>query len=98
MDILEYIPKGKENAISTQTLMKVFNCSMREIRLVIASARNNGAVICSFSGGGYYYPLTREELSESINTLQGKANSIYIMLHSQKKALAECEGQETLKL
>ena len=65
---------------------------------MIASARNNGAVICSSSGGGYYYPLTRAELSESINMLQGKANSIYIMLRSQKRALEECEGQEKLKL
>jgi len=98
LDILEYIPKGKENAISTLELMNVLNCDMRELRKIIADLRNHGHVICSCSKGGYYKPKTRSELQESVKMLSGKAISIFKALRSQKKALKECEGQESLEL
>ena len=97
MNVLDYIPKGKENAVTSMELMNILKCSMRELRFMIANARNRGEVICSFSGG-YYLPETKEELKESINFLQGKANSIYYVLRSQRKALEEMDGQEVLEV
>jgi len=97
LDILKYIPKGKENAISTLELMNMLNCSMREVRLVIAKLRSQGHVICSSSRGGYYFPETREELKAFVKILQGRATGIFRALRSQRKALEECKGQEVIK-
>lgn len=48
------LPIGKENAITTQELMRISGCgSSRELRQRIALERERGAIICSGSGRGY---------------------------------------------
>ena len=49
--IAELLPFGKENAVTTQELIKLTGCgSVRELRQRIASEREQGAIICSGSG------------------------------------------------
>lgn len=87
------LPIGKENAISTEELKQVFGCSAREIRAIVSKERNEGALICSSTQGGYFKAGSRAELQEFYNTLQSQAISIYKALRHTKKALDETDGQ-----
>ena len=54
------LPIGKENAITTQELMRISGCgSSRELRQRIALERERGAIICSGSGRGYWKEMMK---------------------------------------
>ena len=59
MNILDYIPKGEENAVSRQTLCKLTGKEDREIRRLIAKARREVPIL-NF-GNGYFIPTEREK-------------------------------------
>ena len=55
--ILYMLPTGKENAITTEELVKLSGCgSARELQKQIAFEREHGALICSGAGRGYWRP------------------------------------------
>lgn len=55
--IMELLPVGKENAISTADLLRRSGCSSaRELQQRIAYERSQGAIICSGSSRGYWRP------------------------------------------
>lgn len=57
------LPVGKENAVTTQELVKLSGCgSARELQQRIAYEREYGAIICSGSGRGYWRPKDRKEI------------------------------------
>lgn len=60
MNISDYIPFGKDNAISRKKLEKVTGLSDRDIREEIAMARRN-TVILNLHGQGYFQPIEGEE-------------------------------------
>lgn len=76
------LPIGKENAITTQELMRISGCgSSRELRQRIALERERGAIICSGSGRGYWKPKNRQEIQEFIKTMDARAwNEDLIMI------------------
>lgn len=64
------LPVGKENAITTQDLVKLSGCgSARELQQRIAYEREQGAIICSGSGRGYWRPKDRQEIQEFVHTM-----------------------------
>ena len=70
------LPIGKENAITTDELMRMSGCgSSRELRQRISSERERGAIICSGAGRGYWKPKNRQEIQEFIKTLKNKVKS-----------------------
>lgn len=72
------LPIGKENAITTQELMRISGCgSSRELRQRIALERERGAIICSGSGRGYWKPKNRQEIQEFIKTMDARAWNRY---------------------
>lgn len=76
------LPIGKENAITTDELMRMSGCgSSRELRQRISSERERGAIICSGAGRGYWKPKNRQEIQEFIKTMDANAlNSMSISL------------------
>ena len=56
MNILNYIPTGKQNRISTEELKNLTGVSQRQICQLIETARKRGDVILSCSTGGYWLP------------------------------------------
>ncbi|MBQ8010205.1 MAG: hypothetical protein IJ265_01455 [Oscillospiraceae bacterium] len=87
MNILDFIPFGKQNAVSTEYLKDVTGLDMRTIRQQIANARMRGAVICSSlrsEGGGYFQPESPEEAAEYVRTERCR-------IESAKAALASAE-------
>ena len=92
------LPIGKENAITTQELMRISGCgSSRELRQRIALERERGAIICSGSGRGYWKPKNRQEIQEFIKTMDARAWNTLKAAKGAKKALRTPEGQQSMK-
>jgi len=56
MNISEFIPVGKDNAISRSQLVKLTGLSDRIVRDMIALERRNTAILNLQNGAGYYIP------------------------------------------
>lgn len=57
------LPVGKENRISSSELVRLAGCgSVRELQKRIAWEREQGAIICSGCGAGYWRPANRDEI------------------------------------
>ena len=59
--IVDYIPFGKENAISRQQLERVTGLSDRDAREAISLARRNTVILNLSNGQGYFQPIQGEE-------------------------------------
>jgi hypothetical protein len=59
--IVDYIPSGKENAISRQQLERVTGLSDRDVREAISLARRNTVILNLSNGKGYFQPIQGEE-------------------------------------
>ena len=82
------LPLGKENAISTEDLVKLTGCSSaRELQQYIAQERKAGALICSSTTGGYFYPEFRR-------SLKSRAENTLVAIESAEKALNSPEWQQ----
>lgn len=85
--ILDFIPHGRENAITGKELQLLTGWDSRTVKQQIANARLNGAVICSIldgNNGGYFLPNTPEEAVDYVRTEQKR-------IESSKEALKPAE-------
>lgn len=93
--IAELLPVGKENAISTEELVKLIGCSSaRELQQYIAQERKAGAVICSSTTGGYFLPANRMEIIKFCNSLRNRAKNTIVAIESAQNALKSSEWQQ----
>ncbi len=78
MNILDFIPVGKNNAITGKELQNITGLDGRSIKQQIANARIKGSVICSSldgSRGGYFIPSCPGEAVEYVRIEQCRINS-----------------------
>ena len=78
MNILDFIPVGKNNAVTGKELQNMTGLDGRTIKQQIANARIRGSVICaslSCDGGGYFIPSCPSEAVEYVRTEQCRINS-----------------------
>lgn len=87
MDIINYIPKGRNNAISRTRLRIQTGLSDRAMREEISQARRCNCIINLQNGAGYYIPDTGEEIQRFILQETRRAKSIFWCLKGAKKAL-----------
>ena len=100
-NILEFIPTGKDNAISACRLADIRNCSEREIRHIVENLRRNGILICSSyrcSGGGYYIPRDSAETAEYFVRQLSRIGNIWRALQPFKKYLNALPPQDQISL
>lgn len=91
------LPIGKENAVTTQELVKMSGCgSARELQQRIAYEREHGAIICSGSGRGYWKPKNRQEIQQFVKTMNARALNTLKAARSAKRALRVPEGQQAM--
>lgn len=91
------LPVGKENAVTTQELLKITRCgSARELQQHIAYEREHGAIICSGSGCGYWKPKNRQEIQQFVKTMNARALNTLKAVKSAKRALKVPEGQQSM--
>jgi biotin operon repressor len=65
--LIDFIPKGRENAMTGKELSQMLDRPNRQIRFEIERLRRDGVVICSSSRGqnkGYYIPENEQEKEE----------------------------------
>lgn len=96
--IMNLLPVGKENAISTADLVRLMGCkSARDLQERIAYERNHGAVICSGSGRGYWKPKDRQEIQEFVRTMDARALNTLRAAKSARAALKIPAGQQVIE-
>ena len=89
------LPIGKENAITTEELVKLSGCgSARELQKQIAFERERGAIICSGSGRGYWRPKDNWEVREFIRIMDAKARNTLKAAAGAKRALRGMREKE----
>jgi len=79
MNIIDYIPSGRDNAISRESLVLCTGLPDRHVRRLIAAARAEGEPIVGNPSGGYYMA----ETDADIDLLLGE-------LYSRMGKLAKC--------
>lgn len=91
MNILDYIPFGKENAIKRLELRLKIGLSDRKIRKLIAEARLENVIINLQNGGGYYRPTSEEikEIEQHYKQEYHRAISILCRLKPERRALKD---------
>lgn len=94
MNIADFIPVGKDNAISRSQLVKLTGLSDRIVRDMIALERRNTAILNLQNGAGYYIPSESEkaDLERFIKQEEARAKSIFWSLRGAKSALRKCEN------
>lgn len=87
-NVLDFIPKGMENAISMPELSLRMGESERAARKAVFEARRRGAVICSTCSGdsfdGYYFPASVEEALPYVQLQESRIRSAQEALRSAK--------------
>lgn len=99
MDIMNFIAKGKENAISRQELCLLLGLPDRAVRRMIQDARDRGEIILNAQdGAGYYTSDDVGELERQYKTNQSRALSILRQqIHLARRiTLLEDVGQMTM--
>ena len=94
MNIADFIPVGKDNAISRSQLVKLTGLSDRIVRDMIALGRRNTAILNLQNGAGYYIPSEsdRADIERYVRQEEARAKSIFWSLRGAKTALRKCEN------
>ena len=93
MNICDYIPRGKENAIRRDTLVNMLNLPDRTVRLMIEQARKGGALILNDqSGAGYYVSEDVGELKRQLHRNHNRAMSILKQQTPIRQKIRELEA------
>lgn len=88
------LPFGKDNAVTTQELMRLTGCrTARELQQRIAYEREHGAIICSGSGRGYWRPKDRQEIEQFVKTMKARAlNTLKVIRSGERTFRATSTG------
>lgn len=76
--IYDYLPAGRENAVSRQQIGKVFGLSDRDVQKQIEAERARGAAILSDTTppGGYFKAANMDELAAFIRSMLNRFESM----------------------
>lgn len=95
MNIVELIPRGKENAITRERLCEITGVSDRTVRGYIHDAREKGEMIISSTGSkGYYLPTKRDEVSRFIGQQKSYIKNLQRSVSKAERALKNYPTQE----
>ena len=92
INIVDYIPKGKKNAVTRAQLRIVTGLSDRKIRNAISKARRRTVILNDQSGRGYYIP-TEAELPEARRCLKQEEKRAKSIFWSLKALRTFVEGK-----
>ena len=89
------LPRGSENAITTAELLRRSGFqSKRLLTKEIEAERRAGALILSKNDalGGYFLPSCRAEVENFVQSMTGRAKSIFVSIRAARKALREMDA------
>lgn len=89
IDIVQYIPFGRKNAIGRKELAAKVGCSDRTMRDLINAARKREVIINIQNGCGYYRPTEDDidEVKQFKRQEENRAKDIFRGLQSVRKFL-----------
>lgn len=88
MNICEFIPEGRENAVTREELSALLALPDRRVRRLIAHARENGELILN-DGTGYYRSCDVHEIHRQYRTDRARALSVLRRLKTMRRLLKE---------
>lgn len=88
MNLLDFIPYGKENAVSRSQLCKLTGLTDRKVREQISQLRRTHVIINDQSGHGYYRTTDRAEIERYVRQETARLKSIGWSLKAARKALS----------
>ena len=74
--IVDYIPTGKENKISRQSLVLCTGLPDRSVRRLISAARAEGHAIVGDPNGGYYMAETEADVRLLLSELNSRITKL----------------------
>ena len=86
MNIIDFIPQGKENAVTRSYLATVLGLPDRTVRRLIEDARNEGAFICN-DGEGYFIATEIGEIERQYRVDRARALSTLKRLKAMRRCL-----------
>lgn len=94
MNIIDYIPYGKENAIRRSSLVMLTGMNDRAVRSAISKARRETPILNMQDGSGYYRPTQNDvdELKHFVSQEESRAKSIFFSLKAARKAVKRLGG------
>lgn len=95
INILDFIRKGRDKAISLENLASATGLKPRMARQLVREKRLEGYIIASDSSG-YYIPSDPVELNGYIRHTEKWAKSILATLKNARRKLKEAPGQESM--
>jgi hypothetical protein len=100
-----YVYKGKENAITGESLGKIYGVNIKRVQSIISKLRAEGNPICacdsanrSDAKNGYYIPLNRKEADEFFKVTTARAKKTFITIANVAKALNASFGTDEYQL
>ncbi len=94
MNIVDFIPTGKENAITRSDLVRILNLPDRKVREMIETARKDGALILNDQdGAGYYISEDVGELKRQLHSNHSRAMSVLRQNTHLRRKIKELEGE-----
>ena len=93
MNIINYIPKGYENAISRKELCEKTGLQDRVVRALIEEARRETIIISNNDGTGYWiypdHPTEKEKnlLNRFVKQQENRAKSIFYALYPARQMM-----------
>ena len=99
MDVVDYIPFGKTNAIQRSTLVAVMGLPDRQVRKLIAKARDEGAIIINDQDGqGYYQSDDINDIEHHFYIDYSRAMKIMKRLKTSRRILKAAGRWDTKKV
>ncbi len=94
MNIVDYIPYGKENAIQRDALVLLTGVKDRTVRKAISKARRTTPILNMQEGNGYYRPTKDDamELRRYVAQEERRAKSIFFSLRAARQAVKRLGG------
>jgi biotin operon repressor len=94
MNIVDYIPVGKENAIPRHDLARVLGLTDRACRKAIEEARDRGELIVNDGDGeGYYLACDIDQIESQYRKDRARALSVLKRLKTMRRMLRDA-GKE----
>ena len=95
INILDFLPRGIENAISMAELAARANCDPRTARQLVYNARLGGEIICSScddENGGYFIPIVDYEVERYVKMQKSRIKSAQAAVKSAEDYIAGIGG------
>lgn len=90
-DIINYIPHGRENAVTRSQLVDMTGMHDRNVRKAISKARKEYVILSLENGSGYYQPTAEDypELEKFVKREESRAKSIFASLKMARALLED---------